>query len=100
LNFGTRNVFSERRAVDRQLRAVYQIAQFHQQRAQAARVKEVFHQVLTRRPQIADHRRDTRQFVEARGRQVDAGATRHGHQMHNRIGRPRHREHGGDGVIE
>ena len=71
-----------------------------QQRAQAARVVEILHQVLAGGPQVGEHRHVLRELVEAVELELDAGAPRHRDQVDQRVGRAGQRMHHRDRVVE
>ena len=71
------------------------------QRAQAAGVEEILHQIgLAGRADVGDQRRRAAQRVEIVERELDAGAPRDGDQMDDRIGRAASRHGDLGGVVD
>ena len=70
------------------------------QRAQAAGIEEILHQVFARRPDIGEHRHLARDLVEALHVERDAGAARHRDHVDDGVGRAAHRHVHLDGVVE
>ena len=94
------DVLGERLPVHVERRAVEQVAQLGEQRAQPAGVEEVLHEVLPRRADVREHGRAPRDRVEAREVEREAGAPRHRDEVHDGVARAAEREHGDDRVVE
>ena len=94
-------ILTQRAAIDGGAIEVQQILQLRHHRAQTTGVIKILHQIfIAGGPDIGQHRRALRQFIETFEIQRHPGATRHRHQMDQRIGRTRQRMNHGDRIIE
>ena len=100
IDFGAGDVLAQRLAGHRHAGEVEPVLQFQHQRAQAAGVEEVLHQVFAGRADVGDHRDLPRNLVEALHVERDAGAPRHRHHVDDGIGRAAERHVHLDRVVE
>ena len=100
MHLGAGDVLAERAAVDGDAGQIEQIAQLAHQRAQAAGIVEILHQIFARRRDIGDHRHLPRDRVEPRHVERDAGAARHGDEVDDGVGRAAERHVHADGIVE
>ncbi len=79
---------------------IEQIPHLPHQRAQAAGIEEILHQIFAGRRDIGDHRHLPRDRVEPRHVERDAGAARHGDDVDDGIGRAAERHVHANGIVE
>ena len=100
VDLGAVDVLADGLAGDGEAGEIELLAQVLHQRAQAAGVEEILHQVFARRPHIGEHRNLARELVELFHVDRNAGAARHRHHMDDGVGRAAHRHVHLDGVVE
>ena len=70
------------------------------QRAQSAGVVEIFHQIFAGGTNVGEHRNVTRDFIEARKRQIEAETAGDRDEMNDGVGRAADGHVDGDGVAD
>ena len=94
------DIVADRAAGDGQAGQIEQVAHFRHQRAQAAGIEKILHQIFAGRRDVGDHRHLSRDLVEPRHVERNAGAARHGDDVDDGIGRAAERHVHADGVVE
>ncbi len=94
------DILAERAAGDGDAAKIEQALHLGHQRAQAAGVKKILHQIFAGRRDVGDHRHLARNGVEAGHVQRHAGAARHGNDVDDGVGRAAERHVDADGVVE